>query len=88
LLRYLREARMPVAGLVENMAHAGTPADADLGVPALAAKEAVPFLGTLPFDGSLEAATGDPGQLTATPFARYLEPVISGALGSGAGPRS
>jgi ATP-binding protein involved in chromosome partitioning len=98
LLRYLGDADMPIVGLVENMARTGAPAggvgrasesaEVDSDVPALAAREGVPFLGTLPFDDSLEAATGDPGQLTATPFARSLEPVIAGALGSGAGSRS
>jgi ATP-binding protein involved in chromosome partitioning len=76
LLRYLHEAGMPVAGLAENMARAGAPADADRGAPALAAKETVPFLGTLPFDDSLEAATGDPKRLVLTPFAVSLAQVL------------
>jgi ATP-binding protein involved in chromosome partitioning len=82
LLRYLHEAGMPVVGLAENMARVGAPADADLGVPALAAKETVPFLGTLPFDDSLEAATGNPGRLVITPFAISLEKILIRALGS------
>jgi ATP-binding protein involved in chromosome partitioning len=81
LLRYLGEADAPVVGLAENMG-VGT---ADAGVSALAAREEIPFLGMLPFDDSLEAATGDPGRLVLTPFAVSLERVFVRALGSGLG---
>jgi Mrp family chromosome partitioning ATPase len=82
LLRYLHEARMPVAGIVENMARAST-AGGGAGVASLAADAGVPFLGALPFDPSLEAAIGDPGRLLATPFASALDSLIVRALGSG-----
>jgi ATP-binding protein involved in chromosome partitioning len=81
LLRHLREAGTPVVGLVENMARPGARPDAGLDASSLADREEVPFLGSLPFDPSLEAATGDPGRLAATTFARSLEPVIARASG-------
>ena len=74
LLRHLGEAGAPVAGLAQNMARSGAPADA--GVSALAERERVPFLGMLPFDDSLEAATGDPERLVSTSFAVSLERVL------------
>ncbi len=80
LLRYLREADAPVVGLAENMRR--TAAEAGSAVPALAARERISFLGSLPFDGTLEAATGDPGRLVLTPFAVSLEQVFVRALGS------
>jgi ATP-binding protein involved in chromosome partitioning len=77
LLQHLRDSGTPVVGLVENMARAGSPAGLEgAGVPALAAIAGVPFLGTLPFDSSLEAALGDTGRLISTPFALSLEPPI------------
>jgi ATP-binding protein involved in chromosome partitioning len=75
-LQHLRESGTRVVGLVENMARAGAPG----GAASLAAAACVPFLGTLPLDPSLEAATGDPGRLMATPFAQALEPVITSAF--------
>jgi ATP-binding protein involved in chromosome partitioning len=82
LVRYLREADTPVVGLLENMARAVAPPDGGAGAPSLAAREGIPYLGSLPFDETLEAATGDPERLVATPFARSLEPVIARAAGS------
>jgi ATP-binding protein involved in chromosome partitioning len=76
LLQHFRDSGTRVVGLVENMARAGAPG----GAASLAAAACVPFLGALPLDSSLEAATGDPGRLLATPFARALEPVITSAF--------
>jgi ATP-binding protein involved in chromosome partitioning len=90
LLRHLRDSGVPVAGIVGNMARAGSPAHAGgaastaaagvpstaAGVPSIAAGAGVPFLGSLLFDPSLEAATGDPTRLVATPFAGSLEPIV------------
>jgi ATP-binding protein involved in chromosome partitioning len=76
LLQYLRESGTRVVGLVENMARAGAPGE----TASLAVAARVPFLGALPLDPSLEAATGDPGRLMATPFAQALEPVITSAF--------
>jgi ATP-binding protein involved in chromosome partitioning len=75
LLRHLLDSGMPVLGLVENMARVGVPG----GVESLGAAVRVPFLGALPFDPSLEAATGDPDRLLATPYARALEPILDRA---------
>ena len=75
LLRHLRDSGTHVVGLVENMARAGAPGGG-AGAASLAADVRVPFLGTLPFDPSLEAATGDPDRLLATPFARALDKVV------------
>jgi ATP-binding protein involved in chromosome partitioning len=72
LLRYLQEAGAPVAGLVQNMGVR----TADAGVSALAERMGIPFLGMLPFDDSLELATGDPERLVLTPFAISLERVL------------
>jgi ATP-binding protein involved in chromosome partitioning len=86
LLRHLGEAGTAVAGLVENMAPSGIGGDLGRGAPSLAAREGVPFLGRLPFDSALEAATGEPGRLAATAFARDLEPIIAGAAGCSGAP--
>jgi ATP-binding protein involved in chromosome partitioning len=86
LLRYLGESGRPAAGVIENMAREGAPVlPAGCGASALADAEGIPFLGSLPFDGTLEAATGDPSRLVTTPFARSLEPIVVRALGSGSG---
>jgi ATP-binding protein involved in chromosome partitioning len=77
LLRHLCASGVPVAGIVGNMARAG--------VPSIAVDAAVPFLGSLPFDPSLEAATGDPALLVATAFAGSLEPVMLRVVDEGAG---
>ena len=76
LLRHLGEAGAPVTGLAQNMARAGAPADGDPEVTALAEREGVPFLGTLPLDDTLEAATGDPERLLSTSFVVSLERVL------------
>jgi ATP-binding protein involved in chromosome partitioning len=81
LLRHLAESGTPVVGVVGNMVRAGIAAEAAGSVPSMAAGASVPFLGSLPFDPSLEAATGDPGRLLATPFACSLEPIIARAAG-------
>jgi ATP-binding protein involved in chromosome partitioning len=81
LLRHLGETGTPVVGLLENMA-LGAPSDAGSGASSLAAREEVPFLGSLPFDPTLEPAIGDPDRLVATPFARLLEPLIARAAGA------
>ena len=75
LLRHLRESGVPVAGMVENMAR-GSGTGAAGGVSSAAAGAGVPFLGSLPYDPSLEAATGSPDLLAATPFAGSLEPIV------------
>lgn len=79
-LTLLTGLRRPVAGLVENMGR-GAPGASE----ALAADAGVPFLGTIPFDGALEAATGDPDALLASDAGEATRRVAS-ALGLGRGP--
>ena len=57
-LRLLRELRVTVAGVVENMRRF----DGD-GVETLALRHGFPFLGAVPFDPTLEEAVGDVGRL-------------------------
>jgi ATP-binding protein involved in chromosome partitioning len=78
LVAFLREARSPIVGMVENMA-AG--AGAGSAVADAAHADRVPFLGSLPFDASLEQATGDPAALTGTPLAVALRPILFRAIG-------
>lgn len=75
LLRHVSESGGHVVGVIENMARGNDP-EAIASVPSIAEGAAVPFLGRLPYDASLEAATGDPAALLATDFARSLEPVM------------
>jgi len=76
LLQFLREAGAPVVGLFENMA-AGAP---DPSLLRLSDREGIPFLGTVPHDPSLEAATGSPGLLVETAVARSLVLILIRAL--------
>ena len=64
--------------LVENMSCSDSPA-----VPELAASAGVPFIGSLPYDGGLEDALGDPVELAATRFVRQVGLVVGGSLGRG-----
>jgi ATP-binding protein involved in chromosome partitioning len=92
LLRHFGASGMPVVGVVENMARIDASVHGIGGVPSIAAEAAVPFLGSLRFDSSLEAASGCPNRLVATPFAQDLEPILFSAVGKetsrrpGAGP--
>jgi len=71
-LRFHQELGTRCAGVVENMRRTDSTAVAEL-----AAERETPFLGSLPFDPSVEAAAGDGERLARTPFA--------GALGRVAG---
>lgn len=66
-LQLLASLRVPVAGVVENMARAPREQVAEL-----AAAFEVPYLGALPHDPTLEDALGHPERLLATPFAGAL----------------
>jgi len=65
--RFLRELKVPVVGMIENMARgeSGT-------VQAMADEFELPLLGSLPWDETVEEAVGDPGALAETPFAAAL----------------
>jgi len=62
-LRFLSEQKAEVIGVVENMATGDDSAARDL-----ARDYELPFLGSLPFDDSVEAASGNVESLSATPF--------------------
>lgn len=62
-LRLLTELRIPVVGVVENLRRDGL-----ASVEGLAGEFGVPFLGSVPFDPTLEEALGDPAGLRATGF--------------------
>lgn len=66
-LHLLNQVQVPVLGIVENMQRAATPA-----VFQLARELGVPFWGSLPFDDSLEEATGQAAALVQTRFGRAL----------------
>jgi ATP-binding protein involved in chromosome partitioning len=70
-LRLLARTRSTVLGVVENMHRQ----DSD-DVSALAREETVPFLGTLPFDDSVEPAIGTPGRLSGTAFAAAVRDLV------------
>jgi hypothetical protein len=57
-LSLLTELRVPVIGVLENMARAR-----DRAVQDLSETHGVPFLGSVPFDPGLEDALGDVGEL-------------------------
>ena len=66
-LRLLRQIDAPVVGLVENMQRG----DGDQ-VRDLATDSDVPYLGAVPFDPTVEEATGNPDRLAGTQVARAL----------------
>ena len=66
-LRLLTELEARIVGVMENMRREDSPA-----VRRLALEFDVPFLGSLPFDETLEGATGDVSRLAATPVAAAL----------------
>jgi len=66
-LRLLSELDVAITGVVENMTRGMSTA-----VRELAGEFAVPYLGALPWDESLEEALGDPDRLAGTPFAEAL----------------
>ena len=71
-VRLLRELRVPVLGVVANIAGPEAP-----GVRALASESAIPFLGAVPRDPEVEPATGDPARLLATSAAAALREIAS-----------
>jgi len=71
MLRLLTELRVPIAGVLENMARGRSDA-----VEHLARQFAVPFLGAVPFDVSLEDAHGDVGRIERTAMAAALQQLV------------
>jgi MinD superfamily P-loop ATPase len=72
MLRFLSEMRVPICGVVENMAR-----EPDVIVAKLARHFDVPFLGALPFDAHLEDAHGRAAQITRTAMAAALRVVAN-----------
>jgi ATP-binding protein involved in chromosome partitioning len=68
MLRLLTELRVPILGVVENMARG----DGD-AVKALASEFGARWLGAIPYDASLEEALGDPAGILATDAGRALD---------------
>jgi ATP-binding protein involved in chromosome partitioning len=66
-LRFFMECRASVVGVLENMRREDSSA-----VEELARRFGTPFLGSLPFDETLEEATGDISRLGATPVVAAL----------------
>lgn len=66
-LRFHQDLGTRCAGVVENMRRTDSTVIADL-----AAERKTPFLGSLPYDSSVESAAGDGARLARTPFAQSL----------------
>jgi len=67
-LRLLTDLRVPIAGVLENMARGKSEA-----VEQLARQFAVPFLGSVPFDPAIEDAQGDVARIRQTAMAAALQ---------------
>jgi ATP-binding protein involved in chromosome partitioning len=70
LLDILQELQQPIIGVLENMANGPSPHKTDIE------KRGLRFLGSLPYDPSLENALGDPDRLLKTPFGLALEKIL------------
>jgi ATP-binding protein involved in chromosome partitioning len=78
MLGLLTELAVPVVGVVENMARGDGRAVSDL-----ARGFSVPWLGTIPFDPSFEAALGHGERIAATEAGRAIGRIAGGILGGG-----
>lgn len=72
MLQLLLQVRAPILGVLENMRRTESTRAADL-----AKKHGVPFLGSLPFDASLEEAVGCCESLAMTDFAHALRDCVA-----------
>jgi len=70
-LRFHVGLKSPVAGVLENMQANGSER-----VRRLAEEFALPYLGAIPLDPSIETALGDAQRLAATPAARALGSIV------------
>ena len=66
LLDILQELHRPIIGILENMATEPSPIKSDI------TKRRLRYLGSLPYDTSLETALGHPEKILATPFGQSL----------------
>jgi len=67
MLRFLSDSGVPIAGVVENMARVESAA-----VKELAQQFHAPFLGALPFDATIDDASGDAAGISRTALAAAL----------------
>jgi ATP-binding protein involved in chromosome partitioning len=77
-LRFHVELKSRIAGVLENMARG----DGD-AVCSLAREFDLPYLGALPFDPTVEDATGDTERLAATPLATAMGDVVDKLFADG-----
>lgn len=75
-VRLLEEVGVPVLGVLENMHRRDNAA-----VATLAAEQGLPFLGSLPFDETIEDALGDVDALARTPAVVALRRAVVPLLG-------
>lgn len=74
-LTFMSPLGVSVLGLVENMSRGNTQAS-----QALAKTAGIPFLGSLPFDASVESAIGHPDALRQTAFAQAVQTLHSAMI--------
>jgi ATP-binding protein involved in chromosome partitioning len=77
MARFLGELEVPVVGMLENMARGESGA-----VRAMADQLGLQWLGSLPWDETVEDAVGDPAALAKTRFAVALDEVAGALFGS------
>ncbi len=70
LLDILQELHRPIIGILENMATEPSPIKDDI------TKRSLRYLGSLPYDPSLEAALGHPEKILTTPFGQSLRRLL------------
>jgi len=71
LLTLLKELKLPIVGVVENMKMNNSGY-----VKNIVSKERIRYLGSIPFDTKIEEAIGDPLRLYKTSFMKKLEDIV------------
>ncbi|MDH5362379.1 MAG: Mrp/NBP35 family ATP-binding protein [Aigarchaeota archaeon] len=75
LMRLLKDLRMPVIGIIENMKM-----EESNFIREKAGEHNIPYLGEIRFDRQLEASIGDVDKLLRTEFAQNLREIVSNRL--------
>jgi ATP-binding protein involved in chromosome partitioning len=70
LLDILQELHQPIIGVIDNMTTGPSPNKKHIE------QRGLRYLGSIPYDPSLEAAIGDPEKLLKTPFAHALKQIL------------
>ncbi|MEW6222505.1 MAG: P-loop NTPase [Candidatus Hadarchaeota archaeon] len=78
LLYFLKELKVPVLGVVENMRR-----DGSAFIKKQAEKLGMPFLGSIDFDRMLEDSIGNSEKLLKTDFSSHLEKILNRSLRGG-----